>query len=306
MNLACLFLLLLLPLLPLAAAQTPQANLLVSVSWLAQHHKDPNLILLHIGDRGEFNKEHLPGAQFISMEDISAPRDMSGNALILELPSPAKFQEAMETRGISNDSRVVVYFGKDTVSPATRIVWTLTYFGMGDRTSLLDGGMPAWRAAGRPLTAEVAAPKRGRFTPQLHPEIFADAKWIAEHLHQPGVSLIDARRPDDYAGMQTSRTMSRRGHIPGASNLPIEKMVDDDARLKDPAALTEMLRDAAVKPGSEVVSYCYIGQRATLTWFVARLLGYDARMYDGSWDEWSKRADLPVAVSVETSITAPQ
>jgi thiosulfate/3-mercaptopyruvate sulfurtransferase len=267
---------------------------LVSPAWLAGHMHDANLVLLHIGDKDEFQKEHIPGAQFLPLSDISTPHDMTNNSLMLELPPVAQLKETFETRGISNDSRIVVYFGKDTVSPATRVVWTLTYVGLGDRVSLLDGGMPAWRDAGHAITSVVKSPARGRLTPQLHPEILADAKYVAGHLHQPSVALIDVRLARDYAGEETPRSMGRRGHIPGASNLPMETLIDDHAKLKDASALEEQLRGAGVKPGSQVVSYCYIGQRATVTWFVARLLGYDAKMYDGSWDEWSKRNDLAI------------
>ncbi len=275
-------------------AQSPKSNLLVSVSWLADHIKDPQLVLLHVGARDGFDKEHIAGAQFVSLQDISEPRDASSTALILELPTATRFQEAMETRGVSNDSRIVVYCASNNVSTATRVIWTLTYFGMGDRVSLLDGGMAAWRATGHALTAETAPAKRGHFAPNVHPEIFADAKWITEHLHKTGVSVVDSRLADDYAGEQTSRAMPRRGHIPGAASLPIEKFMDDNGKLLESPTLAGLLREAAVKPGTEVVSYCYIGQRATLTWFVARLLGYNARMYDGSWDEWSKRTELPI------------
>ena len=284
---------------PSGAAVPPRNDLLVSAAWLDGHLHDVNLVLLHIGDKEEFQKQHIPGAQFLALPDISAPHNMTDNAsmnnsLMLELPPVAQLQEAFETRGIWNDSRIVVYFGKDTVSTATRVIWTLNYVGLGARTSLLDGGMPAWRAAGYSSTSEVKAPARGRLTPQLHPEILADAKYVSEHLHQPSIALIDVRLARDYAGEETPRSMGRRGHIPGASNLPIEMMTDDQARLKPASALGELLRGAGVKPGSQVVSYCYIGQRATVIWFVARLLGYDAKMYDGSWDEWSKRSDLAV------------
>ncbi len=271
-------------------------DLLVSAAWLNAHLHDANLVLLQIGDKDEFQKQHISGAQFLALAAISTPHNMTDNSLMLELPPVTQLQDAFETRGISNDSRIVVYFGKDTVSTATRVIWTLAYVGLGDRTSLLDGGMPAWRAAGYPLTSEVKAPARGRLTPQLHPEILADAQYVAGHLHQPSFALIDVRLAPDYAGEETPRSMSRRGHIPGASNLPIEMMTDDQVRLKSPAALQELLRGAGVKPGSQVVSYCYIGQRATVIWFVARLLGYDAKMYDGSWDEWSKRSDFAVEV----------
>jgi thiosulfate/3-mercaptopyruvate sulfurtransferase len=217
----------------------------------------------------------------------------------LELLPVDQLKANFEKFGISDDSRIVVYFGNDWASPSTRIIWTLTYMGLGDRTSLLEGGMIAWKAAGLPVTTEVKAPSPGHLTPRVHPEVLVDAAWVSSHLHQPSVALIDVRTPKSYTGESEVR-MPRAGHIPGAQNIPIEAMFDAHDNLIDKSAITELFRAAGVKPGSQVVSYCYVGQRATLIWFLARMLGYNASLYDGSWDEWSKRTDLPVETSNST------
>jgi thiosulfate/3-mercaptopyruvate sulfurtransferase len=271
---------------PTAAAKEP---MLVDAAWLAEHLRDSNLVLLHVGDKKEFDEAHIPGAQFIALSDISDPTA----SLKLELPAVDILQRAFESRGISNNSRIVVYPGKDWYSPSTRVIWTMTYVGLGDRTSLLAGGMPAWREAGHPVVADVRTPNGGHLTPQLHPEILADAAYVLAHLHQPGVVLLDVRLPKSYAGEDEAGS-ARAGRIPGARSLPLEVLFDDKDNLKDRSAIAELLKQAGVEPGMKVVSYCYVGQRATMVWFAARLLGYEARMYDGSWDEWSKRTDLPI------------
>ena len=270
----------------IAAAKEP---MLVDAAWLAEHLHDSNLVLLHVGDKKEFDEAHIPGARFIALSDISDPNA----SLKLELPAVETLERAFESRGISNSSRIVVYPGKDWYSPSTRVIWTLTYVGLGDRTSLLAGGMPAWRQAGHPVVADVRAPSAGHLAPQLHPEILADADYVLAHLHQPGVALLDVRLPKSYAGEDEAGS-ARAGRIPGARSLPLELLFDDKDNLKEQPAIRELLAQAGVKPGMQVVSYCYVGQRATMVWFAARLLGYDARMYDGSWDEWSKRTELPI------------
>src|SRR5262249_9120711 len=143
---------------PAANAAKSQNNLLVTVPWLDEHIKDPNLVLLHVGPPADFPKTHLPGAQLITLQEIANPPDPSGNALALELAPMAQLKEAFEKRGISNGSRIVVYFDQGWISPATRVIWTLNYVGLGEQTSLLDGGTTAWKAAGHDFATELKTP----------------------------------------------------------------------------------------------------------------------------------------------------
>src|ERR1051325_7869842 len=133
-----------------AATAAPAAGdeRLVSAEWLSAQLKDPKLVLLYVGPKTEFDKEHIAGSQFVTLQDISTPQDMTGNTLSLELPSVEQLKGVFEKRGISNDSRIVVYYGQDLLSPSTRVIWTLNYLGLGERTSLMDGGVSAWKAAG--------------------------------------------------------------------------------------------------------------------------------------------------------------
>ena len=273
---------------PLSAKRDP---FVVSAAWLAQHLNDKDLVLLHIGVRAEYDAAHIPGAQFIDNAAISTPR---GEGLILQIPSVEQLKEAFEVRGVSDNSRIIVYFGKDWVTPTARVFLTLEYLGLGDRTSMLDGGQPAWVAENHPVTAEVKQPARGSLTPRPRPETIADVAWVSAHLNDPAVTIVDARNTSFYNGEPGGFT--RGGHIPGAVSIPFGSLVESETsdKLKDTAALAEIFRAAGVKPGATVVTYCHIGQQASFVYFVARLLGYKARLYDGSMNEWSARSDLPL------------
>lgn len=273
------------------ARREEPAPMLVTADWVASHVQDPALVLLHVGDRKEFDQGHLPGARYLDRAAISAPR-VEGS-LALELPPVAQLVEAFESLGVSGTSRIVLYFGGDWVTPTTRAYFVLDYLGLGGRTSILDGGMAAWVAAGRPVTSELAAPARGRITPKPRPEIVADAEFLKANLATPSVAVVDSRLLQFYEGREKGM-MPRAGRIPGARSIPFSSLAGDDNRLKGKAELKRLFAAAGVPDTATVVTYCHIGQQASLGYFVARYLGYPARLYDGSFEEWSRRPELPV------------
>ena len=278
-----------------AAGNAPaeRAPFLVSASWLSEHLGDKNLVLFHIGDRAEYDAGHIPGAIYISLRDISLTREQAGG-LTLQMPPAEQLKETFEKFGVSDDSRIIVYFGKDWVTPTARVLLTLEFLGLGDHASMLDGGQPVWVAANNPVTAEVKQPARGSITPKPHPEIIADAAWVLAHLQDPAVNIVDARNTQFYEGNPGG--FPRGGHIPGARTIPFNSLTESETsnKLKSIAELAEIFSKAGVKPGAEVVTYCHIGQQASFVYYVARILGFKARLYDGSFDEWSKNPDLPV------------
>jgi thiosulfate/3-mercaptopyruvate sulfurtransferase len=265
-------------------------SLIVTTDWLAKHLNDDGLVLLEVGDKADYLAGHIPGAQFIALADISTPR---GSGLILELPPVEQLKATFEKLGVTDRSRIVVYFGKDWVTPTARVFMTLDYLGMGNRTSILDGGLPAWRAENRTVTVEVRTPKAGRFTPRPNTNLVVDAAWVSANLNKPGVAIVDARASKFYTGAEAGQ-MPRAGHIPSAKSIPFDSVVEENNKFKSAKVLRGLFSSAGVKAGDSVATYCHIGQQASLLYFVARYLGYEAHLYDGSFQDWSHRPELPV------------
>ena len=276
------------------------ADMLVTPDWLVEHRGEKNLVLLHVGVPADFEKEHIPGALLVNPQDLAIPR--AEGALILQLLPPDQLRAKLESLGIGDDSRVVVYFGKDWVSPTTRVYFSLDAAGLGDKTSILDGGMPAWKAAGGAVVPSTGDPtsavqrKPGKITAKPHPELVADLDFVIANLGTVCVAIVDSRAPKFFDGSDPG-SMPRAGHIPGAHSLPFETLVTVDDRMKSRAETARLLEVAGIKPGDTVVSYCHIGQQATVMYFAAKRLGYKARLYDGSWDEWSRKSELPIEKS---------
>jgi thiosulfate/3-mercaptopyruvate sulfurtransferase len=272
-------------------ADAQREPLVVTVDWLGDHLNDASLILLQIGEKKDYQSGHIPGAQFLDYASISTPH---GQGLMLELPPVEQLVSVFEKLGVTNRSHIILYFGTNWVTPTTRVYWTLDYLGLGDRTSILNGGLVAWQATHHPVSTETKQPAKGSITPALRKEIIADAAWISSHLNQPTVTVIDARTHEFYNGSQSDGS-PRSGHIPGAFNLSYLEVIDqDNNKFKSADGLKGLFRTAGLKPGNLMVSYCHIGQRATVLYFAAKMLGYDAKMYDGSWEDWSRRMDLPI------------
>ena len=272
-------------------ADAQRQPLVVTVDWLGDHLNDASLVLLQIGEKKDYQSGHIPGAQFLDYASISTPH---GQGLMLELPPVEQLVSVFEKLGVTNRSHIILYFGTNWVTPTTRVYWTLDYLGLGDRTSILNGGLVAWQATHHPVSTETKQPAKGSITPAPRKEIVADAAWISSHLNQPAVTVIDARTHEFYNGSQSDGS-PRSGHIPGAFNLSYLEVIDqDNNKFKSADGLKDLFRTAGLKPGNLMVSYCHIGQRATVLYFAAKMLGYDAKMYDGSWEDWSRRMDLPI------------
>lgn len=287
---------------PTLLAKSPRQSLVVNTSWLAAHLHDANLVLLHVGDKDEYAAKHIPGARFVSLSDI-AVSDRSATGLILEMPPTAEdLRGRLAKLGISDNSRVVVYYGKDWVSPTTRVIFTLDYAGLGDRAVLLDGGMDAWVRDGHAVTDVVPAVRIGKLAPLKISKTIVDAAFVRAYVDQrgknkTGIALVDGRAAVYYDGVDTGGMREqphRTGHIAGAGNFPFTEVTDDNLMLRSPEELRALLTKAGVKPGHTILGYCHIGQQMTAVIFAARTLGHKAVLYDGSMQDWSRRQGYPV------------
>ena len=269
-----------------AFAQDP----LISVDTLATQLKDPSLVILHVGSPTDYAAGHLPGARLVTLADISVTGLMANGerALRLEMPPMDKLQAALLKLGITNTSKVVIYPANDSVQSATRVWFTFDYVSLPAR--LLDGGLAAWKAKEFKTTTELAdfaAATALKLTPR--PEQIVDAAWLNAHRTDPGLVILDARLPEFYTG-ENSGQMPRAGHIAGAWNLPFPNLLTPTKQFIPRKQLGEHLGN-----GSTIVTYCHIGQQASVLYFAARLTGKNVKLYDGSFQDWSSRPDLPVA-----------
>lgn len=277
-----------------AGVAAPRDSLLVSTAWLAEHLKDPNLVLLHVGDKQEYDEHHIPGARYIALRDISAS-NVGERQLTLEMLPADQLRDRLAALGISNDSHVVVYYGNDWLSPSTRVMFTLDYAGL-TNISLLDGGMKAWIRDGHEVTAAAPAERTGTLSPLTLRSTVVDADFVRSHVDAPHFRVVDARDAEFYDGTKTSGSGQRphkTGHIAGARSLPFSSVTGDDLVWKTNDQLQALFTAAGVQPGDTVITYCHIGQQATAALFAARLLGHPVLLYDGSFEDWSRR-DYPV------------
>ncbi len=277
---------------------SPRDALVVSAAWVAKRLKDPALVLLHVGDRADYASGHIEGARQVSLPDISvSDRTGLGSGLTLEMPDAATLREKFMSLGISDDSRIVVYFGNAPFQSATRVVFTLDYAGLGEQTSLLDGGLAAWVREGRALTGVVPEVPRGRLKPLTIRPLVVSKEEVKPSTGARARVIVDARHEEFYSGARSGGGMlgsHRAGHIQGAVSLPFTELTDARLMLHSPEELAARFASAGVKPGDTVLAYCHLGQQATAVLFAARTLGHKVLLYDGSFEDWTRFAEYPV------------
>lgn len=274
------------PVVATGAGRVAARSALLRTADLAALRSDPSVVILQVGTPAQFAEAHVPGARPVALNDVSTPRE--NGALILEIPETAVLERWARSVGISDASRrIVVVPVNDTLQSSTRVLFTLAFMGFADRVSLLDGGVAAWRASGQPIeTGEAAplAPSSAPLTVRRDSSIVAVLDDVERATKAPGTTIIDARLPQFYNG--NGGGYPRPGRIPTAVNVPLS-LVSEGGRLRTPDELRALFDSAGVKPGDPVITYCHIGQQASLLWFVARELGYNVRLFDGSFQQWS-------------------
>ena len=240
--------------------------------------------------RAEFTEAHIPGAVFFDIDAIAN----HATSLPHMLPSAREFARAVGALGIGDRDRVIVYDSRGVVS-AARVWWTFRAFGH-DAIAVLDGGLPRWRAEGRPVESGAPAPRTRKFTARLRPSLVRDLAGMRRNLATRQVQVLDARSRGRFAGTEPEpRAGLRSGHIPGSLNLPYDELYQKDGTLLPPQELEGKFKAAGLDLGEPVVTSCGSGVTASVLAIGLYAAGRsDVAVYDGSWTEWAGRADTPI------------
>lgn len=264
---------------------------LVSTEWLAGELGAPDLRVIdatyflpeHDRDaRAEYEAEHIPGAVFLDLPDVSDPSSDLPNML----PPEHRFASRMQSLGLGDGNRFVVY-DHSPLRSAARVWWMLRTFGA-HYVAILDGGFAKWKAEGRETESGRPAVRHGHFTPMLDSGAVADKDYVSGIVHSGEHEIVDARSASRFAGEEPeTRPGLEAGHIPGSRNLHYAALFREDGTFKQGDELRAAFDCAGVDLGKPMVTTCGSGVTAASLSFAAGLLGKeDVRLYDGSWTEW--------------------
>jgi len=273
---------------------------LVTTDWLAEHCDAPDVRIVDgswylptdgRNPRAEYAGQHIPGAVFFDIDDISDEK----NPLPHMLPSPEKFSSRVRKLGLGDGVRIVVYDGGNMVA-ASRVWWMFRVFGHED-IAVLDGGLPKWLSEGRPVDDEPVIPRERHFTARMNTFLVRDMAQMRANIDSGREQVVDARSPGRFAASEPEvRPGLRGGHIPGSNNLPYSGLLRPDATVKNDEEIRAALAAIGVDPTMPVATTCGSGISAAFLALALDLIGArKVAVYDGSWTEWGGRDDTPVA-----------
>lgn len=268
--------------------ESGKPGVLVSTGWLQDHLNDPNVVILHSGSAELFDSLHIPGARLI----IPANFTVFSNSLRNEMPTADSIVELLRRVGVNNDSKIVLYYENSRLlSRTARVYVALDHIGLGERTFLLNGGLPAWQEEERESTDVSPDISFGNLDVTDSKVVVITAAELDRLRWDPDFVVIDTRSDEEYYGTpETEEYYSDGGHIEGAYFLPYQDLLSDNRSylFKSDAELKELYRNTGMEPDKVTVVYCGSGIRASVSYLAALHLGYQALLYDGSYEEWNE------------------
>jgi len=277
------------------SAQDTVSEALVTADWLEQNLENPQVRVIEVSViPGVFERGHIPGAvNFVWHTDFV-------DTVSRDVVSLERFTELAQAAGINSDTTVVIY-GDNNNWFAAWGAWIFNLYGF-ENVQLLDGGRVKWEADGRALSTDVAAYETGNVT---FAEANADLRALLPEVlavveGEVSGTLVDIRGAAEYNGEifapeGVQELSVRAGHIPGAINVPWGQNVREDGTFKSVDELRALYAGLGIDGSTPLVTYCRIGERAALTWFVLHeVLGYEVALYDGSWTEYGNSVGVPI------------
>jgi len=258
---------------------TTAADPIVSAAWLQSHLTDPAVRVIYIGDSDSYNRAHIPGARLLDhMETVHMGADghrLASNDVLIR---------ALSTAGVADGVRVVLY--GDSPMATGWVNTAIASIGHGDDVSWLDGGIAQWQAEKRPVETTKPPAANGPLTAHPGPDLIVDAAYVRSHLDSPTTKILDVRSQQEWDN----------GHLPNATLILWQDLFTNPKTqtFKSRDDIRALLARAGVAPNQEVVTYCAVGMRASLMAWAAKAAGVPARVYLGSWQDWSGHSENPI------------
>jgi thiosulfate/3-mercaptopyruvate sulfurtransferase len=269
--------------LALLAATTVEP--MVSTAWLQAHLTDPQVRIVATGDRGVYDRGHIPGARFIDHMDTLAMQTGASGMEHRLLPLADLARVLAARAGVADGTHIVLY--GDSPMQTGWIYMTLAATGHADDVSMLDGGINLWRAEDRAVSTDAPPPVAGTLTVRPATDVVVDAAYVKARLQSPDVKVLDVRTTMEW----------NSGHLPGATLILWQDLYADQRlqKFKSIDEIRALIKNSGVAPNQSVVTYCAVGMRASLMYWAVRAAGMPVRVYVGSWQDWQRDSSNPIA-----------